>query len=310
MKNIPLRCPCQSKQTLTVNDDQYLCDNAVCEHHKPENAFPSIDGIPILISEIRTDTVCSMTKDITYVKRRLAKFVTLKKIIVGESKTTKRNCEKFLENVLKVKNPKVLMIGGGEKGSGTKELWESQAIEIHSIDIYASDTVDVVCDAHYLPLEDGFYDGVWIQAVLEHVVEPSKVADEIDRVLKIGGVVYAETPFMQQVHEGAYDFTRYTVLGHRYLFKKFELLDMGGNKGPELVFAWSVRYLTWAIFRSRKIARLVGLFVGLLTRPLGFLVSEKSMYDASSGVYFLGKKAEGHKITHKELVALYKGQFS
>ena len=40
--------------------------------------------------------------------------------------------------------------------------------------------------------------------------------------LFFSGIVYAETPFMQQVHEGAYDFTRYTVLGHRYLFKKFK----------------------------------------------------------------------------------------
>ena len=63
------------------------------------------------------------------------------------------------------------------------------------------------------------------------MVEPEKVVAEIYRVLKENGIVYAETPFMQQVHEGAYDFTRYTVLGHRYLFRQFHALSIGGNKG-------------------------------------------------------------------------------
>ena len=98
-----------------------------------------------------------------------------------------------------------------------------------------------------MPLQSNSFDGVWIQAVLEHVVEPSKVVSEIYRVLKTHGIVYAETPFMQQVHEGAYDFTRYTVLGHRYLFKDFEMIGIGGNKGPELVLAWAFRYFVWAL---------------------------------------------------------------
>jgi SAM-dependent methyltransferase len=246
----------------------------------------------------------------TYVERRLDRFEKLRKFVVGESKTTILNCGRFKKELFKVnKKPKVLIIGGGAKGSGAESLWEDKNIEIHSVDIYGSETVDVICDAHYLPLASNAYDGVWIQAVMEHVVEPVKVADEIYRVLKKNGIIYAETPFMQQVHEGAYDFTRYTVLGHRYLFKKFEARDLGGNKGPELVLAWSLRYLTWSVFRSRKLARLVGLFFGIALRPLGYLVSKASMWDASSGVYFLGRKSSKREVTHKELVKLYKGQF-
>ena len=112
---------------------------------------------------------------------------------------------------------------------------------------------------------------------------------------------------MQQVHEGAYDFTRFTVLGHRYLFKQFEVIDIGGNKGPELVFAWAARYLAWSLFRSRKVGRIVGIAVGLLMRPLQVFVSKESMYDAPSGVYFMGKKRDGYILTHKELIKLYEG---
>ena len=201
----------------------------------------------------------------------------------------------------------MLVIGGGQKGDGTKKLWADKRIEVHSIDIYGSANVDLICDAHYLPLEDKFYDGVWIQAVLEHVVEPDKVVEEIYRVLKKGGVVYAETPFMQPVHEGAYDFNRYTVLGHRYLFKNFNLLAMGGMGGPEQLFALSFKYLIWSITRSKLLAKVFGLILSTLLRPISLFISKAAMYDVSSGVYFFGKKNNFKKIRHKDLVNLYKG---
>jgi len=144
--------------------------------------------------------------------------------------------------------------------------------------------------------------------VLEHVVEPVKVVDEIVRVLKDQGLGYAETPFMQQVHEGAYDFTRFTVLGHRYLFRKFAAIEIGGIKGPELVLAWSIRYFFWSISRSRALGRLVGLLAGLVLRPFEALMSKESLYDASSGVFFLGYKSSDVRLSHKDLVALYQGQ--
>ena len=241
---------------------------------------------------------------------RERRFAWLKKIFSGESPITKRNCFLFVEELFKGgSSSKVLVIGSGEKGSGTDALWNRSGVEIHGIDIYASDCTDVVGDAHYLPFGDGIYDGVWIQAVLEHVVEPNVVVGEIYRVLREGGVVYAETPFMQQVHEGAYDFTRFTVLGHRYLFRKFEAIDFGGNRGAETVLSWSIRYFVWALTRSKKVARVFGVFSQLLLRPFSSLMSKASLFDASSGVYFMGRKRCGYDVSHKELVALYKGQF-
>jgi SAM-dependent methyltransferase len=148
------------------------------------------------------------------------------------------NCKKFVDLVKNSKDiPRVLVIGSGKKGNGSQNLWTENELLKVGVDVYKSGTVDVVCDAHYLPFPDSYFEGVWIQAVLEHVVEPNIVVAEIHRVLKSDGVVYAETPFMQQVHEGAYDFTRYTVLGHRYLFRDFEQIDIGGNKGADVVLA-------------------------------------------------------------------------
>ena len=310
MKEINLCCPaCRSQ--LTKCKEGYLCSQEECPHSKTANMFPISNDIPILISETQTDTVCSLGSGKSYVERPFSELSTLKKLLAGESKVTKQNCNSFVDLVTKsVKRPKVLVIGGGEKGVGTSKLWEAKSIEIISLDIYASNTTDIVCDAHYIPIEDNSFDGVWIQAVLEHVVEPTKVVSEIYRVLKTNGIVYAETPFMQQVHEGAYDFTRYTVLGHRYLFKEFEMIEIGGNKGPDLVLVWALRYFVWSLTRSRKLARIVGLSFGLLMRPFASLMSKGSMFDASSGVFFLGTKAQSvSTIRHKDLISLYKGQF-
>lgn len=288
-----------------------MCCDKKCIHSNKENAFPIINGIPFVISEIRTDTVCSVEIGKTYIERPMSGRNKLKKIFAGESRATRKNCKAFVDEIFKItEKPKILIVGGGEKGSGTEWLWNFPEVEIDSFDIYASSTTDLVCDAHYMPLKSSSYDGVWIQAVLEHVVEPHKVVAEIHRVLKAQGVVYAETPFMQQVHEGAYDFTRYTVLGHRYLFKNFELIDMGGNKGPEIVLSWAVRYFIWGLTRSRRIARICGVGFGIVMRPFAMFVSNKAMFDASSGVYFLGRKPkETFCINHKELISLYKGQF-
>ena len=86
----------------------------------------------------------------------------------------------------------MLVIGAGEKGSGTEKLFSTENISTVGTDIYSSKTVNVIADAHYLPFKNEEFDGVWIQAVLEHVVDPNLVVSEIHRVLKPDGIVYAE----------------------------------------------------------------------------------------------------------------------
>lgn len=293
---------------LTLTERGLVCADPRCVHSEQEKAFPLVEGRPVVVSEILTDTVCSVANTKSYVPRAPTRLQKLAQLLQSTSDLTSFNCGLFVQEVTKVsQKPQILIVGAGTKGAGTSAIWDHQDISVVGIDIYVSPTVDVVCDAHYLPFPAETFDGVWIQAVLEHVVEPFKVVAELERVLKPGGHVYAETSFMQQVHEGAYDFTRYTVTGHRYLFRSFEAIRFGGNKGAEVAMAWSIKYLTWAVFRSRSFARIIGLLAGILIRPLKFLISEKSLLDSSSGVYFLGKKTPGHHLSHADLISLYQG---
>ena len=318
-KQIDWCCPCEKHAPLMAVTGGFVCASPKCHHANPKNKFGVVQGIPILVSTQLCDSVCDVKKVTPYAATSAKGFHRFTRVLLGESKTSQRNCQAFIHRVkalakagkgkakTKAKaKAKVLVIGAGLPGDGTQALWADAAITKHGIDIYASPSVDAVADAHYLPLGDGAYDGVWIQAVLEHVVEPGRVVAEIHRVLRPRGIVYAETPFMQQVHSGAYDFTRFTVLGHRYLFRHFALLDMGGNGGAEVALAWALRYFVWAVTRSRKLFMLAGGFAVLL-RPFGALVSKRSLYDSPSGVYFLGSKSDRREVTHKQLVRLYQG---
>ena len=170
-----------------------------------------------------------------------------------------------------------------------------------------TDNVNYIADAHYLPFKDETFDGVWIQAVLEHVVSPDIVVEEIFRVLKNNGLVYSEIPFMQQIHMGKNDFVRYTASGHRFLFKKFEKIKIGTNGGPGTSLSWSIKYFIWS-FSNEKIANFLSIIPFFILRLFDKFQSERTSWDSSSGFYFLGKKNTQFKFKKEELIQIYRGK--
>lgn len=66
--------------------------------------------------------------------------------------------------------------------------------------------LDVVGDAHHLPFRDASFDAVTCESLLEHVVEPTRVINEMRRVLKPGGKVYLMVPFLFGFHAAPNDF--------------------------------------------------------------------------------------------------------
>lgn len=204
-----------------------------------------------------------------------------------------------------IKKPKILIVGGATVGLGCDEIIQDQELQFISFDIYASSKTNFVADAHSIPLENECIDGVIIQSVLEHVINPQLVVDEIFRVLKYGGVVYSDTPFLQQVHEGPYDFTRFTNSGHRWLFRNFTLINTGPVFGPSITYIWGIKYFIEAIIRNKKIATYLSLLFFWLTL-LDLIIGPKYAEKMSSSFYFLGKKDKS-SITLKEIVDFYKG---
>ena len=150
---------------------------------------------------------------------------------------------------------RVLVIGGSIAGQGFAVLAGEPSVNLVETDVAFGPRTTVICDGHALPFADGTFDAVVCQAVLEHVADPPQVVSEIHRVLRPAGLVYSEIPFMQQVHEGAHDFTRYTLIGHRRLYRQFECLRSGVTAGPGTALAWSIKYLLLSFVGSRGLVR-------------------------------------------------------
>jgi SAM-dependent methyltransferase len=205
------------------------------------------------------------------------------------------------------KAPRVLIVGGGDRWDGLDRLLVSVPdAQILNSDVFPGEFVHVITDAHQLAFADGSFDLVILQAVMEHLIEPVVAADEIWRVLRPDGLVLADTPFLQAVHMGAYDFTRFTPLGQRALFKRFEQLEVGISAGPMSVLRWSIEHALRSLFRSKYPA----LLVRPLTLPLGWIdqFSPNNPYalDACSGSYFIGRKTD-RVATPREIIAAYRG---
>lgn len=79
--------------------------------------------------------------------------------------------------------------------------------------------LDYVCDLTDIPVEDGRYDRVLFNQVLEHMKDPQAVINELYRVLKPGGEILCTCPLTFHEHQKPYDFFRYTKYGLRHLFE-------------------------------------------------------------------------------------------
>tara|TARA_A100001388_G_scaffold200591_1_gene151762 strand:- start:8325 stop:9272 length:948 start_codon:yes stop_codon:yes gene_type:complete len=310
LSSLNLQCACGSVVNVNHELDLGICSNDNCIHSTEESAYKVVRGVPIMISEKLTDTAFSGFAEESYLLRNNSFLEKVKRTLqFANPQITKKNAEIFIDEVSSISTfkPKVLIIGSGNIGFGADAISLSSNFSIIGTDVYISDTVDVVSDAHYLPFEDNSFDGVWIQAVLEHVVEPNIVISEIHRILKNSGIVYAETPFMQQVHEGAHDFTRFTETGHRFLFKRFKEIKSGTIGGSSMVLSWAFRHYILSITRSNFLSRLAFIIAKLFTSPFIPFESKKMRFDNCSGVFFLGKSSEKIEVTHKQIISKYKG---
>jgi SAM-dependent methyltransferase len=297
----------------------YVCSNSGCP--RANEPFPTVTGMPALIdfsSSIVDASRLSSTDGESEIRRGRNRLQTLLRLIVnGRNKVATYHIEQML-NILRSKHanradgrrsrPVVLVVGGGTIGSGLRPLYSADDLDLIAFDVYSSPVVQFIADGHAIPLASSSVDGVVVQAVLEHVVDPWTVANEIYRVLRLGGIVFADTPFMQQVHEGPYDFTRFTDSGHRYLFRNFERIESGATAGAGAALAQSIEYFTRALTRSMRLGRLARLCFFWLRVVDGFLDSKYSL-DGASGVYFLGRKTKT-PIVQKDIVSYYQGGMS
>ena len=266
--------------------------NLLKEVKTDKKSFKCIGGKPILIdfsrSIINEKWFENVEENVSIIGKRGEIPRKIKNIITGSAKNTLNSINIFKKNL--PKNATVLLIGSGTIGAGLKDLYESKNINLIAFDIYPNNKIQFIADGHNIPLKDSSVDGVIIQAVLEHVLEPKTVVKEIFRVLTSEGLVYAETPFLQESHEEPYDFTRFTELGHRWLFRNFDEIFRKINGGPGLTLYWSIRSTLRALLGNNSISNLLGLPF-IIFSLLDYFIPEKRKVKGANGLIFIGKKS-------------------
>jgi hypothetical protein len=307
-----VRCPrCLGRLTATDRMNtvsRWVCTNGRCAY--ATDGFPAArNGVPVFVdfdkSVLLRDDVSLYAENATSSNLAYLKEHILRTLLCSHEPTS-TNAKSFLRAVhTETEHPRVLIIGGATRGLGTEAIYADPDICLIGVDIYCTTITDIVADGHNLPLADASIDGVWIQAVLEHVLEPHRVVEEIHRVLRRRGVVYAETPFMQQVHMGSSDFTRFTHSGHRWLFRRFDEIDSGVREGPGTAMLWSIKYLAASIFGTYKVGTLIALAFFWL-RFFDRIGRRAVVLDGASGVFFLGRRSE-QSLHPKEILACYRG---
>lgn len=115
---------------------------------------------------------------------------------------------------------KILDLGAGNSPF-KKYINKNTCPNLISTDFGLFEMIDVTADLNEnIPFKSDYFDVVIISNVLEHLVEPQQILKECFRILKPGGVVIGQTPFLMGLHDEPYDFYRYT----KYSLKR--LLDI------------------------------------------------------------------------------------
>jgi SAM-dependent methyltransferase len=166
-----------------------------------------------------------------------------------------------------------------------------------TVDADPAATPDIVCDLHHVPLSDSSFDAGFCTGTLEHVRDPVRVAHELVRLLRPGGIAYIDVPFIQPFHADPDDFRRWTLPGLRAFCRRLGLVEVasGAHLGPGSALSWIASEYARAWVGDNDAGRVASTLVRVLLRPLvwmdRWLVARPGAHRVASGVYFLGRKS-------------------
>lgn len=248
--------------------------------------FPVDQGIPLLLMEPARMPSAGRKVNV----EQAAWIKTVKTVLTVPSPTLEnRHLKEQMPKFLASFGPEACLanVGSASLGYGDR---------VANVDIFPDPGVDIVGDATRLPFADNSLDGFISRRVLEHVRKPGLAVAEMHRVLRPGGRVWCEIPFMQGYHPTPTDYQRYTVDGLPDLFDQFRVVEVGVALGPSSTLTWILReYLSILFsFGNPYLYKINERLFSWLTFPLKYLdlITARSPFAAqiASSFYIVAEK--------------------
>lgn len=184
----------------------------------------------------------------------------------------------FDESILAISKKKIVLdIGGFSPLKGfdprkcdltpyRSEFWTTR---YYCLDVLTEGKPQILGDAHELPIKSESIDGIICYAVLEHVIEPQKVVDEMYRVLERGGETFLYVPFLYPYHATSLfkDYHRFTSDIILHMFKDFDEITI---QPGENFAKTALRFMTAFSYRN---------YLKFLEKPLEFLFKHRARHD-------------------------------
>lgn len=124
------------------------------------------------------------------------------------------------------------------------DLYRSYVSSVTCVDwshsAHADRHVDITCDLNMpLPMDAQSFDTIILSDVLEHLARPEAFWDEMRRVLRPGGSLLMNVPFMYWLHETPHDYYRYTewALKRFAQLARMKVVALEATGGSPEVFA-------------------------------------------------------------------------
>jgi SAM-dependent methyltransferase len=312
-----LRCPrCRNVFVEAPPSSSLRCSGCARE-------YPVVNGAPVLIDPERSVfTAEAIIGDYERERRqpargvlgRLAWAIASRAPHVTSHRRQELIARGFADRLARERStPSILVVGSGTEGIGVAALRAIPGVTMCEFDVYLTGARMLVADLLDLPFEDGSFDAVVAQGVLEHVIDPQRAADEIHRVLKPDGLVFSTTPFVLGVHLPVADYTRFSRLAVIRLFRAFTPVECDVIEGAAVSLAYALAYFWMALWSSfgwtngAKVAKYAGNYLIFWLRYVDAFVRRSPVsIDAAASYYYIGRRSDT-MLADREVVAMFKG---